>query len=170
MKKIFIINGKAGSGKDTFIDMIDDLIPTLSYSIIDPIKETAENFGWNGEKDERSRKFLSDMKNALDIYNDYPYSMVRDIVSDFHKGYLPDFDFLFVTMREKKDIERAVAEFGAKTVLINRDVAQITSNTSDTNVFEFTDYDYIIYNNGSLDDLKEQAQEFIERICDEETE
>ncbi len=45
---------------------------TVNVSAITPIKEIASNYGWNGEKDAKSRKFLSDLKRAFADYNDLP--------------------------------------------------------------------------------------------------
>jgi hypothetical protein len=42
-------------------------------------------------------------------------------------------------------------------------VAKITTNSSDANVEEY-DYDYHIKNDGTLEELKEQAKEFVENL------
>ena len=68
MKKVFIINGAAGVGKDTFVEIakykifIKTGLPTYNISSVDNVKTAAKILGWDGEKDARGRKFLSDLK------------------------------------------------------------------------------------------------------------
>ena len=60
---------------------------------------------------------------------------------------------LLIDIREPKEIEKAKKAFGAKTILIKRnDVKSITSNMADAGVFDY-DYDFVIENNGTLDDF-----------------
>ena len=37
-KQIVIINGSAGVGKDTFVNLVSKYVPTMKYSSIDRIK------------------------------------------------------------------------------------------------------------------------------------
>ena len=41
-KQIFITNGMARCGKDTFAKYLNEIIPTLKYSSIDKVKEIAK--------------------------------------------------------------------------------------------------------------------------------
>ena len=63
MKEIVVINGSVGVGKDTFVQFCAEYAPIMNISSVDKVKEAAKVLaGWNGEKDEKSRKFLSDLK------------------------------------------------------------------------------------------------------------
>ena len=65
--------------------------------------------------------------------------------------------------KSKKDeeMDKTKKLLGAKTLLIsNPSVPIITSNESDRKVNEYN-YDYTILNDGSLEDLKEKAKDFI---------
>ena len=84
-KRIFITNGMARSGKDTFAILLNEFAPTLKYSSIDKIKEVAISCGWNGEKDEKSRKFLSDLKMLTTKFNDMPFNAIKNKVDEFLK-------------------------------------------------------------------------------------
>jgi dephospho-CoA kinase len=54
-----------------------------------------------------------------------------------------------------------VKKLNAKTILMKRDsVKHITSNMADENVFNY-DYDIVIENNGTLEELKEKAKLFV---------
>lgn len=158
-KPIFIINGSAGVGKDTFVHMCDIYTKILNYSSVDKVKDIARMIGWDGSKDEISRKFLSDLKILTTAYNDMPFNAMRMQVDFFRKN--ENYKAMFLHIREPMEIKRAKQEFGANTILVVRDsVKHVTSNMADANVFN-CEYDYVIKNNGSLDDLKKTAKEFL---------
>lgn len=160
MKKIYILNGTGGSGKDTFVDFVSKYIETHKYSIVDLPKEAAKILGWDGGKTEKDRKFLSDIVDIATEYNDSPFSDVESVVTDF-KHNLIEADVLFIDIRDPKDITRAVKTFGAETILIeNPDVRKIESNHADANVKDY-DYDYIIKNDGTLEQLDIVAKRFV---------
>ena len=69
--------------------------------------------------------------------------------------------FLFLHIREPENIARAVMAFGAKSLLVKRSgLENITSNYSDANVDNY-DYDFVIENNGGLNELELSAFEFV---------
>ena len=146
-KQIFITNGTGGCGKNTFACILNDLIPTKKISSIDSVKSIASLCGWDGKKTQKDRKFLSDLKLLLAGYNDFPFSVLRNEVENFNSDF-------------KLEIERAVKEFKAKTILIkNNRVAPITSNMADANVFNYK-YDFIIENNGTMDEFRDTVKKF----------
>ena len=49
--KIIAVSGKGGVGKDTLCAAIAEKYRVMNVSSVDPIKEIARGFGWNGEKD-----------------------------------------------------------------------------------------------------------------------
>ena len=162
MKKIYILNGVGTSGKGEFASRIGKFIPTIKYSIIDMIKEVAESLGWNGSKTEKDRKFLSDLMDLATEYNDNPYKDVKSLVDAF-KTELPE-EVLIIDMRDPKDIARAVKDFEAETILIeNPNVRKIESNHADANVKNYN-YDYIIKNDGTLEQLDKMAYLFCEQV------
>ena len=169
-KPIFIINGSGGVGKDTFVELVsidlNDIFKqfhtVVNFSSIDRVKEIAKEIGWDGEKTEKSRKFLSDLKVLTNEFCDMPFRSMESKVDEFNKN--EESKCLFLHIREPEEIRRAVKEFGAKTILIVRDsVKHITSNTADKNVFNY-EYDFVIDNNGTLEDLKDEAKRFIESV------
>ena len=165
-KKIFILNGVGTSGKGEFASRLSKHIPTIKYSIIDMIKEVAEDLGWEGSKTEKDRKFLSDLMDLATEYNDSPYRDVASLVNAF-KTELPE-TVLIIDMRDPIDIKRAVDDFGAETILIrNPNVGKIKSNHADANVENYR-YDYIIENNGSLEQLESTVELFIKTVITEE--
>ena len=169
MKKIYITSGVGRSGKDTFCEFISKYIPTYKYSIVDLPKEAAKILGWDGGKTEKDRRFLSDIMDLSTDYNDAPFKDVLSLVTDFKNNKdFDEYDVLIIDMRDPKDIARAVETFGAGTILIrNPNVRKIESNHADRDVENY-EYDYIIENDGTLEQLEKVAKLFIcDVICGE---
>lgn len=160
MKNIIIINGYGGSGKDTFVEYVSKYNKVYNFSSVDKVKEIARQIGWNGEKNEKSRKFLSDLKKLTADYNDMPFNSIKDAINDFN---LSDKEIMFIHIREPEEIKRVVSTFNAKTLFIKRDnIDKIISNNSDKNVENYS-YDYII-NNTTLENLEKEASNFYNMI------
>lgn len=158
-KNIVIINGTGGAGKDTFVSFCSEVTGVLNVSAVDKVKEAAKVLvGWNGEKDEISRKLLVDLKQLSIAYNDAPTKYICEMAEKFKSS---DNKLMFVHIREADEIEKAKKLLDAKTLLItNPRVKLITSNDSDGKVNEYN-YDYYIENDGTLEDLKDKAAEFV---------
>lgn len=158
-KQVIIINGTGGSGKDTFVRFCSEFAKVTNISSVDKVKEAAKILvGWNGEKNEKARKLLVDLKQLSIKYNDYPTKYIQEQYKIFEKN---DLQYLFIHIREIEEIEKIKKLLNAKTLLVlNPRVALITSNSSDANVYKY-EYDYKIENSGSLEDLKQKAKEFI---------
>ena len=87
--------------------------------------------------------------------------LATKISEDFNNS---DNNILFIHIREPEEIGRAVTAFGAKTLLMHREGHKdITSNYSDANVYNYT-YDYVINNDGTLEELIEKAKKFAEQL------
>lgn len=158
-KQIIVINGTGGSGKDTFVNFCTEFAKVTNISSVDKVKEAAKILvGWNGEKDEKSRKLLVDLKQLSIEYNDFPMQYIK---SEYEKFIQGDSEYLFIHIREISEIEKIKKMLSAKTLLIrNPRVNLITSNSSDGNVYKYN-YDYIIENEGTLEDLRNKAANFI---------
>lgn len=168
-KQIFIINGSGGVGKDTFITMVQKVLEDIdygycvyNYSSVTRVKLIMEDCGWDGvSKTEKDRKFMSDLKLLLTEYNDLPFKDLEFVANEFANSPYENDTMLFFHIREPEEIARAAKVFNAKTILIKRDsIKHITSNMADENVYNY-DYDIIIDNNGTLEDLKNKAEQFV---------
>ena len=160
-KQIIVINGSGGAGKDTFVNLVSKYVPTMNYSSVDRIKEIAKECGWNGKKTEKDRKFLSDLKYLCSQYNDLPMLCMR---KNAQKFYNSKNELLFLHIREPIEISNAVILFNAKTLLIKRNsVKHIITNEADAGVFNYN-YNYVIENNGTKEELDNKAKEFVETL------
>lgn len=174
MRKIFVVNGQGGCGKSTFEKIILKKIEAtmkpqvycgVILSMVDYVKELAiDHLDWNGEKDLKSRKMLSGLKDLLTEWNDSPYQEVKyriDYVIRNYRNYC-----IFIDAREKTDIERLVNEFGAKTILVKRDTGiEKYGNHADDEVNSI-EYDYTVMNTGTLEDLENVAKDFAKTIVE----
>lgn len=162
MKEIFVINGSGGVGKDTFVEFCKKYAKVKNISSVDKVKEAAFVLtGWNGEKDDKARKLLSDLKELGVEYNDAPFKYISNMAEDFKNS---NEELMFVHVREPEEIQKCKDVLGAKTLLItNKNVSAITTNHSDKDVLQFN-YDYHIKNDGTLEELDKKAKEFVEKM------
>lgn len=159
MKRICIINGSGGVGKDTFVSFCAYHAKVENYSSVTEIKEIAKLLGWTGSKQEKDRKFLSDLKLLTTDYSDFPYRCIEKKIREFKEN---EKDILFIHIRDIPEIKKVVENYPeVETLLItNHNVPHITSNIADANVNNY-DYDYIINNDDSLETLEYLAYKFV---------
>ena len=129
-----------------------------------------------GQKDAKGRKFLSDLKDAMSEYDDIPhfyvYEYIKNRIDLLNHNDTIDVDnaIFLIQSREPEDIQRWVDECGAKTLLIYReDTAQDWGNHADDEVSNYK-YDYMLFNNGTLEDWECRTVKFIETIRKEDWE
>ena len=169
--KYFIINGRPRSGKDTFVNFCLEELGAFGklISTVDFEKEIAARRGWDTTKTPKNRKFLSDLKDLLTNWGDVPYKKTLQEIDmfkfDLDYWDVPDKGVVFIMCREPKEIERFERELNAKSVLIRRASVEFEqqSNHADSEVLNHK-YDYIIENNGTVDELKEKAKEFLKNL------
>lgn len=168
MEKItIVINGVGGAGKDTLISLLEGKFKIKNVSSITPIKELAKQMGWQGEKTDKARKFLSDLKAIATEYNDYPTKYLLEKQQDF---ILSNDQIMFVHIREPKEIEKFVklSKTITKTLLIrprSELMQKQFGNASDDEVENYS-YDYIFNNDKSLEEIKHIWIEFISKILE----
>lgn len=175
MAHIICINGMPRSGKSTFAEMaIQNMgLFGMNISTVDFVKKVATYCGWDGTKTPQNREFLSNLKDVLTEWNDVPYN---DIVKriETRKDQLKELGLstelltVFIHVREPKEIKKFVDRIGAKTLLIRRPAVETCeqSNHADAEVMNYN-YDYIIHNEGDLEELNELSQQFIAELIGE---
>ena len=161
-KKIVIINGSGGVGKDTFVEFCSEFAKVKNISSVDKVKEAAKILvGWDGTKDDKSRKLLVDLKQLSIDFNDYPVKYIQNEAESFLED--SEQDLMFVHIREISEIEKVKNLLGDKiqTLLITSTrVEKILTNNSDANVENYN-YDLYIKNDGTLEELEAKAKEFV---------
>lgn len=173
--KTIVINGNAGTGKDSFILLCEKYLKEenlgvniYNRSTVDFVKYIAEIAGWDGTKTPRNRKFLSDLKDILEEWDDVPNKQI-DVTIKSLIGLKED-SILFIHAREPHNIQYYKDKYNAITVLvINNNIPQVTSNHADMDVYDYT-YDYLIDNNSDLQQLEDSAKTFMNKILENEVE
>lgn len=168
LKKVYILNGHGTVGKGEFAKAISKYISIYKYSSIDLVKDMLEFAGIPKEpKTEEKRLLYSDTKDRLTKYDDIPFKDITSIVTDFKNNKI-EAEVLLIDIREPEEIARAVKTFGAETILVrNPNAIKIESNHADRDVENY-EYDYIIENNGTLEQLERVAKLFVcDVICGE---
>lgn len=178
MRYLVIVNGKSGNGKTTFNEMCADYINKSEYayphivSSIDFVKEIAYKMGWNGEKNEKSRQLLSDLKKIWIEFSNGPmaYAIKMIMNTDNISNHV-----FFMDIREIDEIEkiRSFINYNSKilnvcciTVAILKDGdldRNFNGNKSDDGVFNMV-YDYYISNSGTREDLYNNAIKFVDNL------
>lgn len=168
-KLVVVINGKGGVGKDTLCEIVSKYYKTINVSAITPIKKIAYDYGWHGEKDNKSRRFLSELKRIFADYNDLPNQY---LLKEYRNFLISDNQIMFVHIREKDQIEKFICDIenNCITLLITRNVndgdGQKYGNYSDDYVDEYK-YDYYFDNNMTLEQAEEQFLKFFKAIIAE---
>jgi dephospho-CoA kinase len=177
MVKVVIINGMPMSGKTTFEELCQEICDPFAKesgfeegsilcvdicSTVDFVKIVAKQCGWDGTKDLKNRKFLSDLKDLLTEWNDVPFKKIQSRVNMRAKSFAAVDWIVFVDCREPAEIQKLKERLNATTVLIRRPSVENneTSNHADAGVFEYN-YDLTIYNNSDIMDLAKKAKDFI---------
>lgn len=165
-KRVVIINGKGGVGKDTLCDIISKKYAVKNVSSITPIKEIAQIGGWKGGKENKDRKFLADLKKLFIDYNDLPFLYLKKEMESF---LLNKDDILFIHIREIEEINRFLQyatekEVVCKTLLITREEEKnkIYGNCADDMVEQYN-YDIVYENNMTLEQTEEDFMKFFEK-------
>ena len=167
MKKLVIaINGRGGVGKDTLCDFAAKHFAVCNLSSIMPVKELAAQCGWSGEKTDRARRFLSDLKALLIDYNDYPTVWAKARYEEFLAS---DAQIMFMHIREGEEITKFVraTDGMAKTLLVRpgkRDEGRaVYGNVSDDCVEQYA-YDFYYVNDLPLEETEADFVAFLSEI------
>ncbi len=169
MKKlIIIINGRGGSGKDTFCEAVGKRWSVMNVSSITPIKELALLIGWDGEKDPRGRLLLSRLKEAMTDYSDLPNRYLLKEYENFLSG---DSCVMFVHIREQSEMDRfrQGVDLPCRTLLVTMPSLDGTvyGNPSD-DLADSLAYDYTFVNDGPLDGFEDRACVFFTSLLKKE--
>lgn len=190
--KVFVINGSGGSGKDTFcsyfkefyrFDKVHDNFKDGGFHTFDciytsiPAKEFAREMGWKGTKTLADRKYLSDLKDMLDYWNDTTRKYLKEWIfgnyyNIFKSQYstpVPNSFVIFIHAREAKDIDYIVSlcaseEIYYKTILIDKEYKPKKGNHADDEVDNYKYYNWYIHNYGDLTEFKNTVRKFYENV------
>lgn len=156
--KIYLISGKAESGKDTFAKEVKKILKNdrvLVTHFADLVKYICTTFfGWNGEKDKAGRRMLQ-WVGTDKIRKKYPNFWV-DFIRIILITFEDEWDYILIPdARFKNEIER-IKDSGieTKTIRINRInhenvlTKEQRGHASETSLDNYN-FDFIIENDGT---------------------
>ena len=170
--RVICISGQAGAGKDTVGKVIADKLAEQGYTPLithqaDLLKYICTSyFDWDGVKDEAGRSLLQYVgtdvvrKNRPDFWVDFLISMFDLFSENWDCAIIPDCRFPNEISRFK--------EAGYKTIHIHveRDfesgLTEEQRNHPSENALNEVTPDYVINNNGTIDDLYDAIEIVVE--------
>lgn len=173
---IFIICGKARTGKDTIGGIIIDYLKeknnkAVKMSYAKYLKMYAiDYFDWDGSDDTKPRDLLQQLGTEIIRFKmNKPTFLIDRVVEDIEilSNYFDS--FVICDAREEKEITIMKEKFNnVFSIKVNREV-DILSDKQKKHYTEialnnYKDYDYIIDNNGSLEELKDKVYSILKRI------
>lgn len=162
MKKVFVINGPARTGKDTFINICRQLLANrmgvFTFSAVDEVKEYLKvEEGWDGvTKDAYWRLRMYEVKMRMVAENDRP---TRYLVEGIETS--PDNSVVFLHIREPEEIVKLLQHYPeAMTIHLSSEGVDLYENPADSNT-QLIDYNFYLFNEGTIDEFVEIVRVFI---------
>lgn len=174
MKRIYMIAGKARHGKDTTGSFIKEYydakgMKSINLQISYPLKYYASKvLDWDFSEETKPREFLQRVGSSIRSKMDERFFTNR-LVEDI-KVLFEFCDVIIISdVRMPIEFEEISSNFDdVKKVYINRpNFETMLSGTEQKHITEtaldnYSDYDCIIKNDGSLEDLKNKVNELLE--------
>lgn len=174
--KVFIIYGKARNGKDTVAGMIEDYYKdkkTINLQISSTLKEYAKKMSdWDGTDNEtKPRALLQQLGTEVIRKQIDELFFVKRTIEDL-KVYSYFYDVVTISdARLKPEVDMPKKEFDnvyvIKVVRPNFDnglTEEQKNHITETDLDDYTNYDYEIINDGTLEDLNNKVIEILKEV------
>ena len=185
---IFIVSGKAQSGKDEFCKVATPYLSSRHFkcaqlAFADEVKRVAREFGWGGVKNEKGRSLLQWVGDGGRQFD--PDIWIKKLLFKLCEKYCnslyyleADNDVLFITdARYPNEIDR-VREWAQENDGVSVHAVRVTRtldfdngltpeqkmNTSETALDDYVNYDYMIANIGTLEDYHKKIMQILDEI------
>lgn len=175
--KIFIVSGKANSGKDTSCEFINNYIKLKELKCINLqfssyIKMYAKNIsGWDGSEEEKPRTLLQELGTDIirrKIDNEFfikriiddikVYSYYFDVITISDARFKEELDSIYNCFNNVYRINIKRPNFVSK--LSSKEKTHITEVALDN----YNNYEFEIINDSSLDDLNKKIKNIIDEV------
>ena len=178
---VFMISGKAGSGKGEVGEALEkelmkDGYPVLTIAFADMVKEACRlYYGWDGNKDKEGRKLLqtlaTDKVRAMfpSFWADFVSKFIAATQKDWLYIIIPDWRFInefdSITDYNKDVITIRVERYDEEgNKFINPNMTEEErQHVSETELDKFP-FDYIIENRGDLTELQDNVLAILEDL------
>lgn len=172
--KIFILSGKAKSGKNMVSTLIQEYyasLKCLELSYAHSLKEYARNItGWQGEEQDKPRDFLQSL--GIDLVKKIdPQFLITRVCQDI-EVYSYFYDVLIITdARLQEEIEIPKNKFNQATVIrIERNNVENgleeyqKKHITEIALDHYNQFDYVITNEGDYQTLKKQVYDILKEV------
>lgn len=170
--RIYIISGKAKSGKDTAANLIKDIYTekkTIKIAYASYLKEYAKNIlGWDGSNETKPRAFLQYLgveliKNTID-----DKMLIRRILEDI-KVYSNFYDIIIISdARMPEEIDDIKANYKNVTTIHINSIEQLKDkekeHLTEVGLDNYKNYDYVINNDYNLDNIKSELEKIVSEV------
>lgn len=185
--RVVIINGIPTSGKDTFVQMVadycdmDESANVFNISSVEPIKDMLIGFGWDGKKkSDVIREMIAGIKQLWVETQNGPTTFLFTNIYQYHMMHAGEDNIIFCHIREPLEIQKLVnvlagmeiMGIAVTTLLMNRIVAYSNTDIQSDDIDNINSYKYdnIVHNDGTLEQLKEMAEKFVDMLLEEKYE
>lgn len=171
--KIYILTGKAGSGKNVAASIIKEYyelnnIKTIELAYASYLKEYIKKItNWDGNEQTKPRELLQQLGVEL-IKNNIKKNLLIERITDDIKVYSYFFDVIIITdARFEEEIEE-IKKISDKVTVINIEgkennlTEQQKKHITETALNDYNKYDYKIKNKESKEILKRKIYEILE--------
>lgn len=175
--QVILIGGKARSGKDTLADFLTENLEKQGKKVCkiqvgQYIKYYAmKYFSWDGEEETKPRDLLIELGTEIIRKKIDPDFHIDRLIQDIKVlSYFYD-TFVVSDIRFPVEIEKPKKEFdNVTTIKMIRNSDELNdaqkSHVTETGLDDFNSFDYVIENEGSLEELKEKAMKIVKEIGD----
>lgn len=170
--KVICISAKAQHGKDTSAAILKEIYEANGKRVLithyaDLLKYICKNFfGWNGEKDDYGRTLLQQVGTNIvcakqpDFWVDFIINILKLFDSMWDIVIIPDCRFV-------NEIEKMRANFDTTVIRIVRPnfdngLSESQQQHLSETALDNYEFDAVIYNNGSLSELKHALSKFVD--------
>ena len=174
---IIVVSGKANSGKDTTCEFMDNYIKTKGLKVVNLqfstyIKTYAKTIsGWSGDEDSKPRSLLQQLGTNIirkQIDNNF---FIKRIIGDI-KVYSYYFDVITISdARLPEEMDSISKEFEnvikiqVKRPNFNNNLNEVEKkHITEIALDNYNDYDYVLENNGTLEDLNIKAKKIVDEV------
>lgn len=169
--KIFILSGKAKSGKNLIADFIEEYYSDkkciqLSYAYY--LKQYVKKITtWDGNEQNKPRDLLQSL--GIDLIKKIDDKLLIRRVMEDVQVYSYFFDVIIITdARLIEEIETPKSLFNCITIRINKDDNNLTleqkKHITETNLDDYRNFDYVI-NNNDIFETKNQIINILKEVA-----
>lgn len=175
--KIFIVSGKANSGKDTTCELINNYVKlkglnSVNLQFSSYIKMYAKTIsGWDGNEDTKPRSLLQELGTEIIRTNIDEKFFIKRIIGDI-KVYSYYCDVITISdARLPLEIDSINNEFeNVYKINIQRPNFENNLNNNERKhitevaLNNYNDYDYVVVNDGTIEDLNNKVIKIIDEV------